>query len=215
MRNIIKKISIIVMTFMFVCGAFLVSEKQNVYADGENVITVIFNYTRSDGKYSDYTIKAFRPSDSQGLQGEFTVSANEGVYEYKFVKNVDVDSDVSFIIQPKTSTEAEVRGDIDISTINSGTVEVNIDGDAKTFAVADNSSTTEIESQEQTEPETTVSSVSDDTEAVTTEKVDIPDDPNADYSVKTYMVVIIDVVFFVVMGALAYVVLSKKKNAFM
>lgn len=211
MRNFIKNISAIVMAFVLMCGTFVIAGSNAVYADGENTITVVFHYVRADKDYSNYYIKAFQPSDSNGRQGELTVLDSESSYEYTFAKNLEVDDSVNFAVMLKSTGEADYQEIVDITTVNSGTVNVYIDGDAKSY-------TTDIAVDvvdDVSEPETVLEDDFSDDVTVVTEKADVPDDPNADYSVKTYMVVLIDVVFFVALGGIAFVVSSKKKNAFM
>lgn len=206
MKSIIKKIGISIFTMILVSGIFIAGKSQNVLADGED-FTVIFHYTRSDVNYSNYTIKAYSVSDSQGKSGEFTADGSEGVFTYSFARNAEVDDQVRILIRSVDSDTVEIDSTVDISGATDNIVDVAIDGDNKTVGISDNSSA-EPETQPATDNNTAdVTGTSG--EAATTIK---SDDPNADYSVGTAKVIIIDIVVLVIIAVACFVVFSKGKK---
>lgn len=227
MKNIIKKISVAILAFMLMFGAVVSTNVKSVYAD-DNIITVKFTYVRADNRYSDFYMKAFLPSGGFDTNGPFMVIDSKAVFECKLQKNVDVDEIVSFRVMEKSINEAVIQGEIDISTINSGVIDVVINGDSGTTTVTGTSGSSEFSPDKQPETPsagTETPSIEQptgpqedtpvDPDIAYTEKLDVGDDPNKDYSMKPAMVVVFDVLFLGALGAAVYFVLSKKKNAFM
>ena len=231
MKNIIKKISVIMIALMLMFGAVVSTNVKSIYAD-DNIITIKFTYVRSDNKYSDYYMKAFTSSTSVDTDGEFMIVDDKAVFECKFQKNIDIDEIISFRVMEKTINEAVISGNVDIATINSGVIEVTINGDSGKTTVVGSNSSAESEftgntnseenttSGENTSSEENTTSEVESTETVQpeisyTEELDVGDDPNKDYSMKPAMVIVVDVLFLAGLGACVFLVLNKKKNAFM
>jgi hypothetical protein len=197
MKNIIKKLAIMMAAFMLMFGAVVNTNVKSVYAD-DNIITIKFTYVRSDNKYQDYYMKAFMPSGSVDTDGEFMIVDNKAVFECKFQKDPEFDEEIAFRVMEKTIKEAVISGNVDVSEVTSGTIEVVINGDSGKITVSQDTSE-DVEG-----PDSTY-----------TEKLDVGDDPNKDYSVKPAMVFVYDVLFLGALGACVYFVLIKKRNAFM
>ena len=238
MKNIIKKISVAVLVFMFMFGAIVNTNVKSIYAD-DNIITVKFTYVRADSRYSDFYMKVFLPSsNNQDTDGPFMIVDGKAVFECKVQKNFDVDEIISYRIMEKSIKEAVIKDEIDISQINGGTIEVTINGDSgniSTKVISGNSETPSVGTEEPEtpsagteepetpsagteEPETPSAGTeepTDNSDYEYTEKVDVGDDPNKDYSMKPAMVIVCDVLFLAGLGAAVFFVLSKKKNAFM
>ena len=230
MKNIIKKISVAIFALMLMFGAVVNTNVKSVYAD-DNIITIKFTYVRTDQKYSDYYMKAFMSSGTVDTNGEFMVIDGKAVFECKLQKNGDIDEIISFRVMEKTINEAVIKGEIDISTINNGTIDVVINGDSGATTITGTSGTSEMTNTEtpSVEPETPSAGTETPDEPATepqqdapvepdiayTEKLDVGDDPNKDYSMKPAMVVVCDVLFLGALGVAVFFVLSKKKNAFM
>ncbi|MBQ3544154.1 MAG: hypothetical protein IJA34_04105 [Lachnospiraceae bacterium] len=230
MKNIIKKISVAVLAFMLMFGAIVNTNVKSIYAD-DNIITVKFTYVRADNRYSDFYMKAFLPSGSFDTNGPFMIIGDKAVFECKLQKDVDIDEIISFRVMEKTIGEAVIKGEIDISTINSGTIDVVINGDSGATTITGTSGSSEMTNPEtpSVEPETPSAGTETPDEPATepqqdapvepdiayTEKLDVGDDPNKDYSMKPAMVVVCDVLFLAGLGVAVFFVLSKKKNAFM
>lgn len=225
MKNIIKKLSVMIVALMLMFGAVISTNVKSIYAD-DNIITVKFTYVRSDQKYTDYYMKAFMPSGNVDTNGEFMIIGDKAVFECKLQKNVDLDEIISFRVMEKSINEAVIKGEIDITNINSGSIEVVINGDSGTTIVTGTSGSSEF-TGEQPETPSAPTETPDEPESkpqqsspeepniAYTEKLDVGDDPNKDYSMKPAMVVVFDVLFLGALGGLVYLVLSKKQNAFM
>lgn len=209
MKNIIKKVVISIFAMILISGIFIVEGSQNVLADGEN-FTINFHYTRSDANYSNYTIKAYSVSDSQGKSGGFTVNGSEGVFAYSFARDVELDDQVRLIIRSVDTDTLEIDNVVDISGITTNTVDIAIDGDGKTVGIMEASSdvTPEV-TTEAPQPSNENAGAADNTE---TQKVVVPDDPNADYSVGMVKVVIIDIVSLVLIAGISFAIFSREKK---
>lgn len=219
MVNIIKKVGISIFTMILVSGIFVAGKSQNVLADVAE-FTVNFHYTRSDANYSGYTIKAYSASDSEGKSGEFVVNGKEAVFTYTFARDTEVDEQVNVLIRTEGGAGAlEIDSSVNITGVTSNVIDVAIDGDAKTVGIME-ASPAEPDSSENAEPvgnstgeqaenaEPVGNSTGEQAAAVSYEA----DDPNADYSVGTIKVIIIDVVALALIGGISFVVFGKEKK---
>lgn len=205
MKNIIKKVGISIFAMIFTCGIFVAGKSQNVLADVTE-LTVNFHYTRSDANYSGYTIKAYSATDSEGKSGEFVVNGNEAVFTYTFARDTEVDEQVNVLIRSEGGAGAlEIDSNVDITGVTGNVVDVAIDGDAKTVGIME-ASPAEPDNNENVEP------VSDSTGEQATAVSYEPDDPNADYSVGTIKVIIIDVIALALIGGISFVIFSREKK---
>lgn len=205
MKNIIKKVGISIFAMIFTCGIFVAGKSQNVLADVTE-LTVNFHYTRSDANYSGYTIKAYSATDSEGKSGEFVVNGNEAVFTYTFARDTEVDEQVNVLIRSEGGAGAlEIDSSVDITGVTGNVVDVAIDGDAKTVGIME-ASPAEPDNNENVEP------VSDSAGEQATAVSYEPDDPNADYSVGTIKVIIIDVIALALIGGISFVIFSREKK---
>ena len=208
MKNIIKKVGISILTIILVSGICVAGKSQNVLADVAE-LTVNFHYTRSDANYSGYMIKAYSATDSEGKSGEFVVNGNEAVFTYTFARDTEIDEQVNVLIRAEGGAGAlEIDSSVDITGVTGNVVDVAIDGDAKTVGIME-ASPVEPENSENVEP---VSEVSDSTGEQASGTSYEADDPNADYSVGTIKVIIIDVIVLVLMGGISFLVFGKEKK---
>lgn len=205
MKNIIKKVGISIFAMILVSGIFVAGKSQNVLADVAE-LTVNFHYTRSDANYSGYTIKAYSATDSEGKSGEFVVNGNEAVFTYTFARDTEVDEQVNVIIRAEGGAGAlEIDSSVDITGVTGNVVDVAIDGDAKTVGIME-ASPVEPDNSENVEP------VSDSTGEQATAASYKADDPNADYSVGTIKVIIIDVIALALIGGISFAVFGREKK---
>ncbi len=210
MKNIIKKVGISILTIILVSGICVAGKSQNVLADVTE-LTVNFHYTRSDANYSGYMIKAYSATDSEGKSGEFVVNGNEAVFTYTFARDTEIDEQVNVLIRAEGGAGAlEIDSSVDITGVTGNVVDVAIDGDAKTVGIMEASPVEEEpDNSENVEP---VSEVSDSTGEQAAGTSYEADDPNADYSVGTIKVIIIDVIALVLMGGISFLVFGREKK---
>lgn len=214
MKSIIKKISIVLMTLMLVSSVYVWNDSIDVLAD-EVSYTVTFHYTRADGNYDTYTIKAYTVSDSEGQKGAFTNAGNEATFTYSFTRDTDLDDSVTFVVQPADGGEAIIKN-TQVPLADGSSMDVYISEASAEYSLTPPENAANLNSQGETpapanpEPQTDVDNPTPG-ETPTTQAAG--DDPNADYSVGMFTAIIIDVIIFAICGVAAYMILGKDKKA--
>ncbi len=197
MKKILKKIGLAISAFALMSSVFLVNDSKDVYAD--ETITATFHFTAADANYEGYEFKAYTVSDGNGTgMTPGTLSGNEIIFIYPFVKT-DVDEQITFYAH-KADGNITIQENIDITGVTEDKIDIYVnyvDNDTKEITIG--------------KPETT--GADDGFDEVETEKMDVPDDPNADYTVGTVNVILLDVVFLVIIGIITFMVLGKEKKS--
>jgi len=225
MKNIVKKISSVLMAIMLICGIYVLSSPVDALADEE--YHVRFHYSRTDNNYSDYYINVYE-TGANGENHNFKVVDNEGIYEYIFTRTEDVDA-VNFIIKAYSDDSLSLTNNENVDLAEGSSMDIYITGDTKDTAVI---STTAPQTQSSDEPASseetpaadpqTTSAQQETPASVDTSSSEGPvdsstiyqeDDKTKDYSVGILQAIIFDVVLFAIIGGASYVLLSKEKKA--
>lgn len=241
MKNILKKISIVLAALMLIGTIYVVSDSQVALA-AQTEYTVTFHYTRADGNISGATITAWASGTSGSADPKsFQVNGNEGVCEYKFTFDPDVDvTEVNFITQCAGITDfANNNQSYELESIVQN-IYIYVDSDNN--ASWDLTASSEIQSGGETtsaQTETTTQTTSEIATQPTSEAVTQPAEQpttaaqtgigtestsqtstqsnvvkenNKDYSVGFFQALIIDIILFAILGGLSFVALSKEKK---
>ena len=231
MRNIIKKISSVLMALMLLSGIIVLSNEQVVFAENVNY-TVNFHYVRADKNYGNYSIKAYTITDNEGKNGTFTASGDEGVFTYTFTADTEIDDSVNFIIQVAGTTTEEVPNKSVTLNFAASSMDIYINGDTKEVSLTPITAAPATTTEQPTttaaaEQPTTQAAVEQPTTQAAVEQPTTPaapvsnegdvkqykqDDPDADYSVGTFKAIIIDIVIFAALGAFSYYKLGQDKK---
>ena len=184
-----KKIILSILTFaMFVCLGLVNSV--SAYAEG---VVVNFHYTTSDS--SKYKLAIWEDS-GKGTDYDFTQNGNEGVIKYTCA-NPDLER-VSFFVKVNDgSGDINANRGFDIEPGDS-VIDVYITPGKEEFEIKKNEASSD-------------NSTSTPTANAGATKTVKADDPNADYSLSTVVVIIIDIVFIAILAGLTYTIFSKKK----
>ena len=191
------------MAIMLISSVYVLSSPVDALADTVSY-TVTFHYTRSDQNYAGYRIKAYTVSNSTGSDTvTFEVNGSEGVFSYRFNRDVDNDDDIMFIVQTADRSETEIQDSVSLDN-NAEAMDIFINGDTKEVTFSSASASTD-----------TLASV--DTPSsdgpVDSSTIYQEDDKTKDYSVGILQAIIFDVVLFAIIGGASYVLLSKEKKA--
>lgn len=220
----IKKIKAFAVAAAMLITTLAVAKNTTVetYADGD--VNITFHYTSSDGQYGSdkwsLDVKTESTSDKMLFFDENGVTT--GTYSTSETKVICFVKDV---VKSKQHTDAGgsgyVRDDgsldktitIDL-TGKTGNVDVYLSHDSSvaSFEPLGGGSVAETTTPA---PETTVSNESansgDDSQQETVKEIE-SDDPNADYSPSIGTVIVADVVILLVVAALCFTILGKKKD---
>lgn len=188
-----KKIILSVLTFaMFLCLSMI--SGVSAYADG-----VIVNIHYSNPEYANYKVSIWEDSE-HGADFDFAQNGSEGIVKYT-CNNPEVEL-VSFFVKSKDGA-ADVKTNRHVEIAEGvSEVDVYLTPGKEEFEVKNNDSAS---SQEQ------VSATTDTTTNANTANKVKGDDPNADYSFSTVVVIIIDIVFIAILAGISYTIFSKKK----
>lgn len=234
MKNL-KNILLSILTLAMVM-CFGMSDEVNVFAD-ENV-TVIFHYNSAEASNCEMAI--WEDGGTATNYG-FTVSGNEGIVTYR-CKSADTSVVGYTVKDPKYKDNADTNTprQIEISDgasvidvyLNPGVKEVETkvgsEVSAETTTPAAESTTPATETttpaEESTTPATETTTPAAESTTPATEIADgattantettkmVGDDPNADYSPSTVMIIIIDIVFIAAIAGISYAVCNRKQS---
>lgn len=206
-RNISKVVLVLAMAIAVM--SIVITNNETAYADSDKVVKI--HYLRDDGAYSDYTVSIWDELN-QGVDYQFTVEGNEGVATYTCSSN-DA-TVVSFLIKKNDgTTDVSKNRTIDVEEL-SGTLDIYVKADVEEYSTEPFSSDDTQASSD--EPQVNSEEVAGEDEAAdssveSTTSIRV-DDPNADYSVSTAAVVVLDIVVLVIIAGISYMVCSEKKE---
>lgn len=208
MKKLIKKIGIVLSALALVGGICVVNDSRDVYAD--TTVTATFHYTTSDGNYDGYEFKAYTVTNNNGT-GTISGTLENGEVTFVFPFSRTEDDDYIFFYAHKAEGNITWQPEIDITNITDTAIDIYVNGDTGEYSLTKSGDDTGTD-----EPSSEVATgnyVGSSGENETTEKADIPDDENADYSVGTLQVILLDVLFLVVVGGISFYVFGKEKKS--
>ena len=235
MKNVFKRMSIVLVALMLVSTIYVLSDSHEVLAD-ENY-TVTFHYLRSDGDFDGLQITVYPVVDSETakVKSPFSVNGNEGTLVYNFVRHDD-DIIVSFIVQKDgVSDPVEERTSIELEDDVTSMDVYFKQGNAEDYQTVEpsdwdtslNSQSVDVTSQTETTSQTVSKDVtqpaeqpttaaqtgitSESTSQTSTQSI-VAKENNKDYSVGFFQALIVDIILFAILGGLSFVALSKEKK---
>lgn len=211
-----SRVKVIVLSLALLLSTLVLTDVNMVkaYADGDK--TIRFHYTRSDGVYDDWTMWVWNEHEN-GKGYEFKVAENGSEAVAEYTCNADTQK-VGFLVKGANWTkDVDDDRELDLTAITGDVIDVYLTSGVTEFTTelaGNNEVATTAQQDVAPAPAETQPSADQPTGSgsATADEVE-SDDPNADYSASTGTVIVADIVVLLVVAALCFTVLGKKKDS--